>query len=247
MNKDDRALHWTKTTWHYIEQRRQGATLNKDDRALHWTKTTGCYIEQRRQGTTLNKDDRALHWTKTTGRYIEQRRQGATLNKDDRTLHRTKTTRRYVEQRRQDATSNKDNRVLHWTKTTGYYIEPKDNRVLHRILNKDDRVQYWTKTTGYYIEQRRQGTILNKDNRGRIQSEGNHHDQMVVINWSWISDWKFSVFMNNLQQDISTNQDEDMYMYTTCTECTCFTLSPRRPYEEYKRMVLEHTHGLFIT
>jgi hypothetical protein len=27
----------------------------------------------------------------------------------------------------------------------------------------------------------------------------------------------------------------------------CFTLSPRRPYEEYKRMVLEHTHGLFIT
>ncbi len=27
----------------------------------------------------------------------------------------------------------------------------------------------------------------------------------------------------------------------------CFALSPRRPYEEYKRMVLEHTHGLFIT
>jgi hypothetical protein len=27
----------------------------------------------------------------------------------------------------------------------------------------------------------------------------------------------------------------------------CFTLSPRRPYGEYKRMVLEHTHGLFIT
>jgi hypothetical protein len=28
---------------------------------------------------------------------------------------------------------------------------------------------------------------------------------------------------------------------------SCYTLSPRRPYEEYKRMVLEHTHGLFIT
>jgi hypothetical protein len=27
----------------------------------------------------------------------------------------------------------------------------------------------------------------------------------------------------------------------------CFTLSPGRPYEEYKRMVFEHTHGLFIT
>ncbi len=27
----------------------------------------------------------------------------------------------------------------------------------------------------------------------------------------------------------------------------CFALSPWRPYEEYKRMVLEHTHGLFIT
>jgi hypothetical protein len=28
---------------------------------------------------------------------------------------------------------------------------------------------------------------------------------------------------------------------------SCFALSPRRPYEEYKRMVFEHTHGLFIT
>jgi hypothetical protein len=28
---------------------------------------------------------------------------------------------------------------------------------------------------------------------------------------------------------------------------SCFALSPRRPYGEYKRMVLEHTHGLFIT
>ncbi len=27
----------------------------------------------------------------------------------------------------------------------------------------------------------------------------------------------------------------------------CYTPSPRRPYEEDKRMVLEHTHGLFIT
>ncbi len=27
----------------------------------------------------------------------------------------------------------------------------------------------------------------------------------------------------------------------------CYTLSPRGPIEEYKRMVLEHTHGLFIT
>jgi hypothetical protein len=27
----------------------------------------------------------------------------------------------------------------------------------------------------------------------------------------------------------------------------CFASSPRRPYVEYKRMVLEHTHGLFIT
>jgi hypothetical protein len=28
---------------------------------------------------------------------------------------------------------------------------------------------------------------------------------------------------------------------------TCFAPSPRRPYVEDKRMVLEHTHGLFIT
>ncbi len=28
---------------------------------------------------------------------------------------------------------------------------------------------------------------------------------------------------------------------------SCFASSPRRPYVEYKRMVLEHTHGLFIT
>ncbi len=28
---------------------------------------------------------------------------------------------------------------------------------------------------------------------------------------------------------------------------TCFAPSPRRPYIEDKRMVLEHTHGLFIT
>ncbi len=27
----------------------------------------------------------------------------------------------------------------------------------------------------------------------------------------------------------------------------CFAPSPRRPSREYKRMVLEHTHGLFIT
>jgi hypothetical protein len=27
----------------------------------------------------------------------------------------------------------------------------------------------------------------------------------------------------------------------------CFAPSPRRPYVEDKRMVLEHTHGLFIT
>ncbi len=29
--------------------------------------------------------------------------------------------------------------------------------------------------------------------------------------------------------------------------CHCFAPSPRRPYIEDKRMVLEHTHGLFIT
>ncbi len=28
---------------------------------------------------------------------------------------------------------------------------------------------------------------------------------------------------------------------------SCYTPSPRRPNVEYKRMVLEHTHGLFIT
>jgi hypothetical protein len=27
----------------------------------------------------------------------------------------------------------------------------------------------------------------------------------------------------------------------------CFASSPRRPDREYKRMVFEHTHGLFIT
>jgi hypothetical protein len=39
------------------------------------------------------------------------------------------------------------------------------------------------------------------------------------------------------------NQPITKYRYKS----NCFTLSPRRPYEEYKRMVLEHTHGLFIT
>jgi hypothetical protein len=42
-----------------------------------------------------------------------------------------------------------------------------------------------------------------------------------------------------------------MVSYTVITYSVhdgyCFALSPRRPYEEYKRMVLEHTHGLFIT
>ncbi len=30
-------------------------------------------------------------------------------------------------------------------------------------------------------------------------------------------------------------------------QANCFALSPRRPHTEDKRMVLEHTHGLFIT
>ncbi len=34
-----------------------------------------------------------------------------------------------------------------------------------------------------------------------------------------------------------------LHMRNSC----CYTLSPRGPIEEYKRMVLEHTHGLFIT
>ncbi len=32
-----------------------------------------------------------------------------------------------------------------------------------------------------------------------------------------------------------------------CEKKECFASSPRRPYFEDKRMVLEHTHGLFIT
>ncbi len=35
--------------------------------------------------------------------------------------------------------------------------------------------------------------------------------------------------------------------YPGWSDPACYTLSPRRPNEEYKRMVLEHTHGLFIT
>ncbi len=39
-----------------------------------------------------------------------------------------------------------------------------------------------------------------------------------------------------------------IYLNTMLSERNhCFALSPRRPYGEYKRMVLEHTHGLFIT
>ncbi len=34
--------------------------------------------------------------------------------------------------------------------------------------------------------------------------------------------------------------------FKNCTDY-CFASSPRRPYIEDKRMVLEHTHGLFIT
>jgi hypothetical protein len=37
------------------------------------------------------------------------------------------------------------------------------------------------------------------DSQQRPYSEwGNYHDQMVAINWSGISYWKFSVFINNL-------------------------------------------------
>ncbi len=34
---------------------------------------------------------------------------------------------------------------------------------------------------------------------------------------------------------------------TSYSYCSCFASSPRRPDREYKRMVFEHTHGLFIT
>ncbi len=39
----------------------------------------------------------------------------------------------------------------------------------------------------------------------------------------------------------------DFFSSSNLKESYCFALSPRRPYGEYKRMVLEHTHGLFIT
>ncbi len=45
------------------------------------------------------------------------------------------------------------------------------------------------------------------------------------------------------------NDDDNVYCYNDdfFNDDNCYTLSPRRPNEEYKRMVLEHTHGLFIT
>ncbi len=37
-------------------------------------------------------------------------------------------------------------------------------------------------------------------------------------------------------------------LYENFRDCrNCFASSPRRPDREYKRMVFEHTHGLFIT
>jgi hypothetical protein len=38
-----------------------------------------------------------------------------------------------------------------------------------------------------------------------------------------------------------------IYQDLSLNETKCFAPSPRRPYVEDKRMVLEHTHGLFIT
>jgi hypothetical protein len=46
---------------------------------------------------------------------------------------------------------------------------------------------------------------------------GNYHNQMVKINWSRFSYWKFSIFTNNLQHENSTNQEEDT---DTCRKCT---------------------------
>ncbi len=37
------------------------------------------------------------------------------------------------------------------------------------------------------------------------------------------------------------------YDYRSVFKHSCFASSPRRPDREYKRMVFEHTHGLFIT
>ncbi len=48
-----------------------------------------------------------------------------------------------------------------------------------------------------------------------------------VVEGSWLREW---------QQDPSRESSRK-----------CFASSPRRPYIEDKRMVLEHTHGLFIT
>jgi hypothetical protein len=41
--------------------------------------------------------------------------------------------------------------------------------------------------------------------------------------------------------------DPDLVQNAPNLQHYCFALSPQRPYVEYKRMVLEHTHGLFIT
>ncbi len=55
-------------------------------------------------------------------------------------------------------------------------------------------------------------------------------DTIIV---SAYSDYTRNDFQIRISQQIQVN--------------SCFAPSPRRPYVEYKRMVLEHTHGLFIT
>jgi hypothetical protein len=53
--------------------------------------------------------------------------------------------------------------------------------------------------------------------------------------------------LENLKEKEERRKKQGGGQYGVWTDTICFTLSPRRPYEEYKRMVLEHTHGLFIT
>ncbi len=63
-------------------------------------------------------------------------------------------------------------------------------------------------------------------------------------------DWQLSLWFSNFRRLLVSGSPRNRWKYFSENHRiseNCYTLSPRGPYEEYKRMVLEHTHGLFIT
>jgi hypothetical protein len=79
----------------------------------------------------------------------------------------------------------------------------------------------------------RLGKYVNQDIGDRIVSREVDVELIRVVVTARVEEWP------------DPDRDKKNRVYEQKT--ICFALSPRRPYGEYKRMVLEHTHGLFIT